>query len=297
MAFEVSRKPKAGSHPSQEIHIAPLGWEFDRIVQPFLPQGENPPVYKLHRLVLVVPGLEGAGEFPNKIRDALVGICEVEIFPVNRSEGGSHEDLDYVAGGIANVLARELHEGNKVHVNISGAGKLDAFAAGLATMAYVREETGGLYYVKPKRYAKDNDEQSKRGIGVGFDSVVEIPPLPLGAPKPFRIWALKFIAEQSGPIDQLELLKFMVGVPESPLASVDLTAIQPPGQSPENPKDRENRKKEESRARMMLKRSVVDPLHDEGYVRIIQIGRKRSLELTRKGRLYADLAQPLEQMG
>lgn len=288
VAFDIRRRRKADRHPSQEVHVAPLGWEHDRIVEPFLPHGDQPATYKPHRLILVVPNLQGARDYPSRIKATLQNVCPVEVVDVPRtSPSGEFIEFDSVVAGMAKVLARELHDGNRVFVNISGGSKLTGFAAGLASMAYVRDETGAFYYVQPDHYARTEEEEVEHGMGVGFSQVIEFPPLAVGAPTMPRVWALAFLGEAKEQVGPVDLLRFLSRVPDSGLDDLDFTALD----------ERRSRyvggsREEDSKARMRLKRSYLDPLQEEDYIEMKRRGRNRIVTLTPKGRMYARLAPP-----
>lgn len=290
MAFRIPAPARGGSKPGEDIHIAALGWEHDRIVAPFLPQAGQPPSYKPHRLVLVAADLKGALGFDERIKASLDGVCEVDVVEVIREEGGKFVAFENMVEALTNVMAKEIQEGNRVFINISGGSKLEAFASGLASMAYLPDANGRFYYVQPDHYAKDDprDEKSeahRHGMGVGFKAVIEFPALPIGAPTMPRLAVLRHLYDnphKNGPHDILRALHEVQG---SDLADLDFRGIDH-GSS----KYIGGTQRADANARMRLKRGFLDPLVLEDYLDVTMLGRRVFVSLTNKGKMYARLA-------
>lgn len=148
------------------IHIVPLGFERDRVVEPL----RKYPVSRVHLLTVNSPShghdlYERQQHYTDLVKNDLeklipeVKIHDVDIF-----------DLLETMSKIAKLVREEGEDENQVYVNISGGGRLTSVAATLASMYHDAE----TYYVKADRYASnDQEERLQHGLSICEDPEIK----------------------------------------------------------------------------------------------------------------------------
>lgn len=170
------------------VHIVPVGYEYERVIQPaekfradivvLIGHEEDPEGSK---------GQEHLAEAIDAIEERDIGIeaRECDIF-----------DLYSSMGTIAESISE--HEDDQVFVNVSTGSKVTAIAGMIASM--VLDSTP--YYVRAKDYENDPDD---------IREFTELPTYPIDAPDSEQVDVLQFIeryAEKQGPPTKGDVIFF-----------------------------------------------------------------------------------------
>lgn len=177
-----------GLRVPNRVHIVPVGYEYERIVQP----AEK---FRADIVVLIgheddKDGSEGDQHLDNAI-EALDDLG-VEIEP----RECDIFDLYSSMGAIAESIAE--HEDDEVFVNVSTGSKVTAIAGMIASM--VLDSTP--YYVRAKDYDKDPDD---------IEAFTELPTYPIDAPDSEQVDILQFIhrfSNRQGPPTKGDVIHF-----------------------------------------------------------------------------------------
>lgn len=145
----------------QNVHIVPLGFEFDRAIAPF--NNRN-----VDRVILVVDmgnrGRDGDYEkekrqekYTNKVENQLndMGIA-VEI------EKTDTFNLNELIKKFSSLIKKEKASNNVVSINMSSSGRLVSVAAAIAGMAH----DIAVYYVHSKDYSSNKDDFENHGVTI-----------------------------------------------------------------------------------------------------------------------------------
>ncbi|MBI2078431.1 MAG: hypothetical protein HYT80_08710 [Euryarchaeota archaeon] len=260
----------------QEVHVAPVSEEVDRVVLPFLPERGNPPQMHAHRLVLVVPPEFRATAA--KIRDRLRSVAVVEEVPLDLGTDRSAE-FRTVLEVIARVLAREIEKGHRVHLNLSSGSKMVCVAAGMAAMAHIRPGQGSIYNVRPAGHSVTKEEFEAHGRTKGLLHVDEVEPVPVLLPEALSLRVLGFLREQPRrSAEYRDLIKFLSQIPGSGYQSASVAGKRLVAWN--------------NAVTTRMVRKVLTPLEDEGLVEVKSLGRQKGAQLTSRGMVYAALAAP-----
>lgn len=203
------------------VHIAPVGFEIDRVVLPAVQMRAD--------LVWLIkhnkPGADKASSFAEKI----VSRLEKEKITVRPAEA-NREDIFSVLKAVKDIFVAE--QKNDVYVNVSSGSKIQAIACMMACMMF-KEYSVTPYYVVPKSYPATEGKQQSTGM----DSIVELPKYQIQKPRSDLVQALKIIKDKGGRITKKEMArlaeeqKLIVVHSQHPdqarFASLDANIIQP----------------------------------------------------------------------
>lgn len=168
----------------ERVHIAPLGYEYDRIVLPILNQ-------KADRAILIdYRNDEQRPPYHEQVRDDLrdanvtVENREADIFSLHDSIG---------------TVARLIRENSRhqVYVNLASGSKVMAIGGMIGCMA----EGATPYYVRADDYKFDGQEPLSRGIKETF----ALPAYPVEQPTSEHIQILRALRD-NGPLSKGELI-------------------------------------------------------------------------------------------
>lgn len=250
------------------VHIIPLGWEYDRVVQPV-------DSIKAHRVYLLCDP-SGQPVRAHYLRKATrrFEACHIEVKSVSVD---TFKDLLGTIRSISGIIQHELAQGNRVFVNVATSGKIAAIAATLAAMAHLPPDRGMVYYVAAGDYPSTQASQRLHGIAKGMDGdPVPIPLFKIRLPDPdCRI----VLAELSAAPDQTLEYRAIIGA----LRSRGVIGFE--SQPPEGRERRKFRTLENVR----FYQRVVRKLEREALVSIVERGRARSLRLTLAGAQVASM--------
>lgn len=240
--------------PSERVHVAPLGFEHQRVV-------EAAKQLKADRLVL----LEwGEGERPPFYEDLYEDIDAAGI----ERETRSCNIFDMFE--VVRVTAREVqqHADDDMFINISTGSKISAIGCMIACMV-----TDAVpYYVKPERYGEE-DAQRTKPVSHGIKDIKQLPAYPIDAPNTQLIYVMEYIYRY-GPATKKELIEFGRGNGES----------IPAGAPPEGLPFITDHETDSDRARYrLLETHVLGPLAEKGFIETKDVGRRTDTDLTEEG--------------
>lgn len=242
----------------KRVHVAALGYEFDRILEPIADQRADL-VYLLED-----PAGDVEADYHEPLRDELEAVV-----PEVRTWECDLTDVYAVLGDVTTIASR--HADDVVAVNVSSAGRVPAIGM---TMACMDVSTNAHpYYVEPESYAHDPRETPTTE---GVADVEQLPIYPIDSPTTDQVAIMGFLAEpgawdgyhedRTAPPKKKDLIEYARDVGLSFMAD-----RQAPGSQ------------EDKGAFRILDTHVLDPLAEDGYVTVESVGRRRVVELTERG--------------
>ncbi|WP_265110364.1 DUF6293 family protein [Halosolutus halophilus] len=265
----------------KRVHIVPVGYEFDRILEPIRDQRAD--------LVYLLEGDSADGATDDDRRDE-VGSGATErsatatadyhdelrtelesIVPEVRTWECDLTDVYAVLGEVTTIA--DEHADDQVYVNVSGAGTISAIGATIACMDVSTD--AHAYYVEPSAYAHDGTSEP---ISFGVDEIEEVPTYPIESPTPDQVAIMEFLSEpaawdgfhddRTAPPKKKDLIEY---------ARDHELSFMADRRSPDE------RSGEDKGAFRVLDTHVLEPLAEDGYVTIESVGRRRVVELTERG--------------
>jgi hypothetical protein len=237
------------------VHIAPLGFEIDRIMVPVKETKSD----KLWLLIHEKTAEDKSGPYLEKIKKECKKInVELQIAYADRLS------LFKAIKTIKDIIEEE--KGNYIYVNVASGSKIQAIACMMACMILKGCDNLQPFYAEPESYAAFEGKQQSFGV----KDTIPLPTYEIQTPKPKLLEALKIIAEQkNGKITKKEMAQI---ADEKEIITV---------------------KAEESnysQARFAsLDKNIISPLENEWkFIEIEKIGRNRWIKITEEGRNAAE---------
>lgn len=237
----------------RRVHVAPVGFEVDRVVKPILEMSGEAAV-----LFAQLKDRDRGGLFLRRVtknlenRGVAVDVVREDIY-----------DLYRCTHRIAQVFRER--RGDNLFVNVSSGSKIQAFSGFLATML-VRSEGIDVtpYYAEPAEYTAP----LRKPISRGLEEILPMPKLALQTPGTELRAAMRVLMTEPMSKADLSIRLAQLGV----LDSSKLTAQGRPV---------------DERARVSLQAAVdlrvVRRLEELQYVRVVRRGRKAVVSLTTLG--------------
>ena len=227
----------------ERVHIAPLGFERDRILDPARS-------YNADRIVLIehVDDTERR-DYHQKLIEKLEA-SNIDVETTKADIFGLYSTIGTVA-----ELIRQ-YEGHNVYVNLASGSKVAAIGGMIACMA----EGAVPYYVHAEQYVY---EESKP-ISSGVKSTRVMPADPMEHPEPERIFVLQQLRED-GPLSKKALIA--VG------REYDLPFVRHLDDDGDSMRGEYRR----------LESHIIEPLLEDGYIEIEEAGQRRLAHITEKG--------------
>lgn len=231
------------------VHIAPVGFEVDRIVLPAIEMKAD----KVWLLVHDNPNDDRAKSFENEIkRQFKKSKISVEEIQTNR------KDIFKILQSVKEIIKKEQQ--NDIYVNSSSGSKIQAIACMMACMMFNENNNLTPYYAEPEKYPVGKEKQQS----IGLKNILELPRYQIFIPKQELIQALRIIKENNGRISKKEMAR---------IAEQEKIIIV------------NAREENFEQARFAsLDKNIIQPLVDEWhFVEIEKIGRTRWIKLTTEG--------------
>jgi hypothetical protein len=270
----------APSLDQQRVHVAPLGYEFDRIVDPLRPGADV--VYLLVDDPTREPAETGTVDFDadctsretdpaswlettdyqREVRDAISEFARVGGFPVRL------DDFYDVMGVVTTIAAHHdagAAGGDDVYVNISTGPHAAAVAAAVGCMAAGARP----YSVTPESFAHDHEARPRTE---GTTDPVGLPIHPIDGPSSDQVAVLRFLADKAAKnhdVNKRDIIRAFDGDGERGDATLECLL----GTEEKAWSARYNK----------LESRVLDDLEDRGYVHIARRGRSDYVEITDSG--------------
>lgn len=236
-------------HARLRIHIAPLGFESDRVVLPAKEMRADKVWILIHnddKQTKAKPYLDNIKSRLKKER------IEFEIMKLNRL------DLSSTIKGVRTIMS----EGgdNTYYVNVSSGSKIQAVACTMACMMFNEKNNLIPYYIQPKEYFDYDGEQ----MSTGLEKIIYVPQYEIKTPDKKLIQSLQIIKENDNRITKSDLAK-----------AVDNNKIIEIGAKQEN--------YEQARF-TSLDKNIIQPLKENWkFIQESKIGRTRWIEITPEG--------------
>jgi len=241
------------SNLNLRVHIAPVGFEVDRIVIPAKRR-------KADRVWLMVHenrADDKAGPFVEKVRRQLQR-ANIEVATEHHDRLG----LFKIIRSVRDIIERE--KGNNVYVNLASGSKIQAIGGMMACMMFNSQKNVYPFYVEARDYLG-----FKGPISTGVKGISDIPPYDIQIPEERHIGALRTIMERGGRLTKKEMAEL---ADREGLITVNAE------------------KDNYSQARFAsLDKNIIQPLLERwGFVRVDKVGRARWIEVTEEGRNAAE---------
>ena len=236
------------------VHIAPLGFEIDRIVLPL----KETKADKLWLLVHEKTAEDKSGPYLEKIKTQCkkLGI-KIEISYVDRLS------IFKVIKAVKDIILQEKN--NYIYVNVASGSKIQAIACMMACMILKECKNVQPFYAEPEKYAAFEGKQQSFGIKDTFP----LPTYEIQIPKTKLLDALRIVHEHKN--QRLTKKEMAEIAEEQKLIIIDS-------------------KQNHSQARFTsLDKNIIEPLEkDWGFIEIEKIGRNRWIKITEEGRNAAE---------
>ncbi|AQL42117.1 hypothetical protein BV210_05045 [Halorientalis sp. IM1011] len=243
---------------SERVHIAPLGFEYDRIVEPaveyradrvvlldFIAEDITRPAY--HEDVLA--DLEAAG--------IAVEVVDCDLF-----------DLYESMAVIADQIVQYADQDNQVYVNLASGSTITGIAGMIACMV---TGTAVPYYVRAEEYASGTEP-----VGHGMEFAAELPRYPMEGPDPQQVAVLAYLTREYRRCED--------GPYTYNVRKDDLIAF---GKANDLPFAAAYTGETEKGYYRRLDSHILDPLVEHEYIEIESVGRTKRVVPTEIGRRTA----------
>ena len=236
------------------VHIAPLGFEIDRIVIPL----KETKADKLWLLIHEKTAEDKSGPYLEKIKKECKKLgVKLEISYVDRLS------IFKVIKAVKEIILQEKN--NYIYVNVASGSKIQAIACMMACMILKGCKNIQPFYAEPERYAAFEGKQQSYGI----KDTMPLPIYEIQTPKQKLLEALRIVNEHK---NQKLTKKEMAEIAEER----GIITIES--------------KLNHSQARFAsLDKNIIEPLEKEwGFIEIEKIGRNRWIKITEEGKNAAE---------
>ena len=247
------------------VHVAPVGFEVDRIVLPAIKM-------KADRVWLIIhsePNVDKGGRFVKliqaKLKDARIDCLQAQADRI---------DLFDILRALRTIVLRE--KGNSILVNVSVGSKIQAIASMMACMMFKDIAMIKPYYVVPERYnsslvKEDEEKQETEGV----KDIIGLPEYKIEIPTDKLIRCLDIINKKTdGKITKRELKDLAI---EHNLIYIDDNKKTIGGK-------KRVREYSDQAAYMTLNKNLIEPLLDWRFITESKIGSHHVVSLTDDGK-------------
>ena len=233
--------------PNLRVHIAPVGYEIDRIVLP----AKKLRADKVILLVHENPSEDKATMFYEKISTQLEKLnIDVTIEHHNRTA------LFAIIKTVKELILQE--SGNIISVNLASGSKVQAIGCMMASMMFNDDDNVNPFYVEAEEYLGFSGKAMSKGI----KDIEYIPTYEIQKPDDKHIRALKIVVESGGKISKKDMAKIAV--------KEKLIIVNAENQS--------------QATFASLDKNIISVLENRwGFVKVNKIGRTRWIEITEEG--------------
>ncbi len=231
------------------VHIAPVGFEIDRIVIP----AKKMKADKVWLLIHENPSEDKAGPFVEKIKKLLT---KEKIKVV--LEHHNRLDLFKIIKSIKEIVT--IEKGNDIYVNLASGSKIQAIASMMACMMFNEQKSIKPFYAEAETYPGFEGKQMSYGV----KNLMEIPTFDIHTPKPELVKALQIIIKQNGRLRKKDMALF---AEKENLITVNA------------------REENYTQARFAsLDKNIIQPLVEQWkFAEVEKIGRTRWVKITQEG--------------
>ena len=232
------------------VHIAPVGFEVDRIVIPV----EQMRADKVWLLVHENPAEDKARPFIERVEKKLKK-SKIQVL----KEHHNRLDLFQIIKSVRKIIEKENE--NLLYVNLSSGSKIQAIALMMACMMFNEKKSITPYYAEAKSYRGFEGQEMSKGVKNTFT----VPAYEIQTPLPKHLQALKIIHDKGGKITKKEMAEL---ADENKIITVNA--------------EKENY----TQARFAsLDKNIIHPLLEHWkFIEEEKIGRNRWIRITEEGR-------------
>ena len=232
------------------VHIAPLGFEIDRIILPL----KETKADKLWLLVHEKTSEDKSGPYLEKIKKECKKMkIELKISYADRLS------MFKIIKSVKEIINQE--ENNYIYINVASGSKIQAIACMMACMILKECKNIQPFYAEPEKYAAFEGKQQSFGL----KDTIPLPIYEIQTPKEKLLQALKII--QNAENQKITKKEMAIIAEEEQLITIT--------------SEEENH----SQARFAsLDKNIIQPLKDEwNFIEIEKIGRNRWIKITQEG--------------
>ena len=231
------------------VHIAPVGYEIDRIVLPAKQERAD----KVWLLVHENKSDDKAVPFVSKITKQLEKL-RIDVV----QESHDRRDLFKIIRVVKSIIEQE--KGNEIYVNLASGSKIQAIGTMMACMMFNDDSNVHPFYVEAANYPGFD---TKQPLSTGIKDIVNVPPYSIKTPNQKLVAALQIITKHNGKLTK----KVMATLAEEE----QLITI--------NAKENNH-----SMARFAsLDKNIIQPLEEWKFIKTEKIGRNRWIKITPEG--------------
>jgi hypothetical protein len=233
------------------VHIAPIGYEIDRVVLPAKQEKADRVWLLLHEN----KSDDKAGPFITKITKQLEKLG-IEV----KQEDHDRRDLFKIIRAVKNIIKQE--QGNEIYVNLASGSKIQAIGTMMACMMFNDSENIHPFYVEAENYPGFDEKQP---LSTGIKDIQDVPPYSIKIPEERLIQALEVIKENNGKLTKKEMAQI---AEKNKIITVNA------------------QEKNHSMARFAsLDKNIIQPLEEQWkFIEVKKIGRNRWINLTQEGK-------------
>ncbi len=247
------------------VHVAPVGFEVDRIVIPAINMKADKVWLIVHRGFHADKGDKFVKAIQSKLEDARIDCLQAQADRI---------DLFDILRALRIIILKE--KGNSILVNVSVGSKIQAIASMMACMMFKDIAMVKPYYVVPERYnsslVKENKQETE-----GVKDIIGLPEYKIEIPSEKLIRCLDIIdRRKDGKITKRDLKDLAI---ESNLIHVDDKKIS--GSSNRNTARVEY---SDQAAYMALNKNLVEPLLHWQFITESKVGSHHIISLTEDGK-------------
>jgi Family of unknown function (DUF6293) len=249
---------KRGLIDTLRVHIAPVGFEVDRIVLPALRK-------KADRVWLITEkhshqenrGSPYAKSIARKLKESNIECQQASADRI---------DLFDILRALRTIIIHE--KGNHILVNVSVGSKIQAIASMMACMMFKDMATIRPYYVVPEKYNTILLEESNQETE-GMKDIISLPDYKIETPNEKLIECMYVISlHKDNKITKRELKDL----------ALNKNLIQV---GKKDTQDKEERR--DQAAYMALNKNLIEPLMDWKFISVEKIGSRHIVSLTDEG--------------
>ncbi len=174
------------------VHIAPVGFEIDRIVLPAIEMKAD----KIWLLVHNDSESDRAKSYEDTIKKAFKK-AKIEIKEIR----SNRKDIFKILQSVKQII--QTGKDNDIYINVSSGSKIQAIACTMACMMFNDKDNLTPYYAEPEKYPSSKEQQQS----LGLRNIIELPKYQIQIPKKELISALKIIKDNNGRIQKKVMAK------------------------------------------------------------------------------------------
>lgn len=232
---------------SDRVHVVPLGYEKDRILEPLRELKADRVILLLHENERDEPW------YHTDVKETLgEGPIDLEV---------RNCDIFDMYGAIEKIASiADQHADDDVYVNLATGSKVTAIGGMIACML-----TNAIpYYVRAKKYGPEDEEgPPENPVSTGVEGIDNLPSFHIDEPPAEQICVLQYVSEE-GPVSKNNLIKFG--------SEADL-----PFMSDHDSEHRTGKYR-------LLDSHIIKPLLERDAISVEQIGRRSEVRITDDGK-------------